>query len=399
MSTPIEGDLLTPPPNKGEAAIRVLVADDDETMRSAITRVLRKVGFDVTVVEDGQEAIATLAQRDFDVVVSDILMPHMNGIDLLRHVRARDLDLPVVLVTGGPSVDTAARAVEYGAFRYILKPFDTEELRRVVTNAAQLGRLSRVKREAHVLLGEVPGPTDRAGLELCFSRALESLWMAFQPLVDSERREVVAYEALMRSKEPALPHPGAVLDAAEKLHRIPDVLRAVLPQVAHQMRALPNDALVFVNLHPEDLNDGSLVDDACPLHPLAGRIVLEVTERQTLGSVADLAGVVGQLRRVGFRIAVDDLGAGYASLSSFADLEPDYVKIDMGLVRDIDKSDTRQRVVGAMVRLSHEMGIRVVGEGVETQAERDALVALGCDLLQGYFFAKPGPGFPEARWG
>jgi EAL domain-containing protein (putative c-di-GMP-specific phosphodiesterase class I) len=101
---------------------------------------------------------------------------------------------------------------------------------------------------------------------------------------------------------------------------------------------------------------------------------------------------------MGFRIAIDDLGAGYAGLTSFALLEPEIVKLDMTLVRDVHLNSTKQKLVRSMTQLAHDMGMMVVGEGVETAAERDALVNLGCDLLQGYLFAKPNMAFPAVTW-
>jgi EAL domain-containing protein (putative c-di-GMP-specific phosphodiesterase class I) len=101
---------------------------------------------------------------------------------------------------------------------------------------------------------------------------------------------------------------------------------------------------------------------------------------------------------MGYRIAVDDLGAGYAGLTSFTLLEPDVVKLDMDLVRGIDTHRTKRSIVSSMVTLCHEMKSVVVAEGVETSEERDTLVDLGCDLIQGYLLAKPGPAFPQFNW-
>jgi EAL domain-containing protein (putative c-di-GMP-specific phosphodiesterase class I) len=104
------------------------------------------------------------------------------------------------------------------------------------------------------------------------------------------------------------------------------------------------------------------------------------------------------LRAVGFRIAIDDLGAGYAGLTSFALLEPEIVKIDMTLTRGIDQSPVKQKLVRSMSTLCREMGMTIVTEGVETRDERDTLLAIGCDLLQGYLFARPAKGFPKPAW-
>jgi len=101
---------------------------------------------------------------------------------------------------------------------------------------------------------------------------------------------------------------------------------------------------------------------------------------------------------MGFRIAVDDLGAGYAGLTSFTQLEPEIAKLDMSLVRGIDADPRRQSIVLSMKRLCDELDIAVVAEGVETVGERDALAELGCHLLQGYLFAKPAEGFMMPQW-
>lgn len=106
--------------------------------------------------------------------------------------------------------------------------------------------------------------------------------------------------------------------------------------------------------------------------------------------VADARDRVRHLRELGYRIAIDDLGTGTAGLSVFAQLEPDMVKLDMTLVRDVDKQPTKERVIRSMAGLCRSLNIVVVTAGVETARERDALVAAGCDLLQGYLFGSPG---------
>src|SRR5262245_28623691 len=101
---------------------RVLVVDDDAALLKGHARILEKAGFQVATAGDGAAAIRTLDQGAFNVILSDIDMPGMNGLQLLEQVRARDLDVPVVLITGTPSVETAARAMEHGALRYLVKP-------------------------------------------------------------------------------------------------------------------------------------------------------------------------------------------------------------------------------------------------------------------------------------
>ena len=118
----------------------------------------------------------------------------------------------------------------------------------------------------------------------------------------------------------------------------------------------------------------------------------EITERTGIDPAAGPTRVA-MLRKLGYRIAVDDLGAGYAALGALATLEPEIVKLDMSLVRDIDQHPTKRRVVAAIASLCRELGSRVVAEGVETEAERTAIIDCGIDLIQGYLLAKPMKGF------
>jgi EAL domain-containing protein (putative c-di-GMP-specific phosphodiesterase class I) len=394
-----------PPPSaeverKGVEATKawILVVDDEPELLRGVCRGLKLQGYSVTEARSGEEAVQHLSKRAFDVVVSDIVMPGMGGIQLLKEIRQHDLHVPVVLMTGAPAVSTAVQALEYGAFHYLTKPVESEALDTVVQKAVRMHRMARVKQQAAELLGHAGAlGTDRAGLEASFDRAMQSMWMAYHPIVDFNAKTVFGYEALLRSTEPSLPHPGAVIDAAMRLGRIESLGRAIR-SLAAQPIPPDQDFALFVNLHVTDLTDPALSDPESPLSKIAHRVVLEITERSSLDEVKDARRRVAALREMGFRIAVDDLGAGYAGLSSFTLLEPEIVKLDMSLIRDIHITSTKQKVVRSMTTLSKDMGMTVVAEGVETREERDCLVELGCDLLQGFLFAKPGRAFPGVAW-
>jgi EAL domain-containing protein (putative c-di-GMP-specific phosphodiesterase class I) len=383
----------------GRAPSRVLLADDDPELRRAVARTLERSGFTVLTAEDGARAAALLAEQTFDVVLTDVAMPKMSGIELLRVARERDLEIPVLLMTGAPDVSSAIDAVRHGACEYIIKPFEGPKLVQLVRRAVDLSRLAKAKREAMRELGSNrPEAGDRAGLEVTLVRAIETLWMAYQPIVDFGARSVFGYEALLRSGEPALPNPGAVIEAASELGRLHDVGRAVRSVAGAPMQRAAPDALLFVNLHARDLEDPTLTDPSAPLAAMASRVVFEITERASLEDVQDAKARVTQLRQMGYRIAIDDLGAGYAGLTSFAMLEPEFVKLDMSMVRDVHASAVKQKLVGSMTALCADMGIAVIAEGIETAAERDCLLGLGCRLLQGYLLARPGRPFPDIVW-
>jgi EAL domain-containing protein (putative c-di-GMP-specific phosphodiesterase class I) len=227
-------------------------------------------------------------------------------------------------------------------------------------------------------------------LEANFDRCLAGLVMHFQPIVYADTRARFGYEALMRSTDKSLPHPGAILDAAERLERIPMLGRAVRAHTAKVLSAAPPErGLVFVNLHLLDLFDKQLTSPFSPLAKVASRVVLEITERNSLEGEIDLRYRVAELRELGFRIAIDDLGGGHARMGTFTLLDCDFVKLDMSLVRGIDQHPLKQRLIRSVTELCREQGITVIAEGIETEAEANVLIDARCDLLQGYLFAKP----------
>jgi EAL domain-containing protein (putative c-di-GMP-specific phosphodiesterase class I)/CheY-like chemotaxis protein len=383
------------PKLRTEAAspIRVLLVDDEPSLLRGLSRTLTAAGYDVVTAADGRHAVNEIQARPADVVVSDIKMPGMDGLALLQAIRGQDLDVPVVFMTGSPALETAIAAMEYGAYRYLMKPVEGKELVAVVERAAQVGRLAAVRRELGVQIdGKLLG--DRASLESRFASAVEKMWTAMQPVLSWSSRTVFAYEALLRSDEPTLRNPLDFLDAAERLGRTAELGKIIRQKIAAQLPDAPPTSNVFVNLNPMDLVDDDLNAGKDALTPFASRIVLEVTERAALDRVEGLADGIGRLRALGYRLALDDLGAGYAGLSSFAQLEPEIVKVDMSLIRGIDGSGMKQKLFRSFTALCRDMKVEIIAEGVETPAERDCLTSLGGDLFQGYLFARPGKGFP-----
>lgn len=381
-----------------QAPARLLLVDDDPQVLLVLHRALASDALEVAVANTGSEALELLGKGAFDVVLSDIQMPGMSGLKLLRAVREYDLDLPIVLMTGQPNIAGAAAAVEYGAFQYLIKPVGIERLRAVVARAVSSGRIARLKRRCVEEYGSGTFQVgDRAGIEAKLDRALRSLWMAYQPIVRADGA-TLGFEALLRCEEPVLPHPGAVLKAAERVRRTHDVGRAVRDLVASDIQRDADAAtVVFVNLHPEDLLDPMLYLPSGPLSRLASRVVFELTDRASLDDIRDVQIRVERLRALGFRIAIDDLGAGEAGLGAFNQIEPEFVKLDMSLVRGADRDRSKVRIVESLVHLCHDMGKAVIAEGVETVEERSAMVNSGCDFMQGYYFGRPGPFLDQDR--
>lgn len=379
----------------------VLLIDDDFSVRKMHAKVLSRAGFRVEAAASGAEALALLERGlRIGAVVTDLHMPGIDGLSFMKAIRKIDLDVPVIVVTGYPSLESAVRVIEYGGFRYLTKPASATELVVAIRSAVSMHRLALLKRRALELYeSERWHFGDRASLESTFDQAIEQLWMAFQPIVNFRKREIVGYEALVRSSHPALATPGPLLGAAERLGRVGELGQRIRRHVVDAVLAAPVETLIFMNLHAADLNDDALYSKSSALCACAPRIVLEVTERSSLDRVSDVKGRAQTLRGLGYKLAIDDLGAGYAGLSSFSQLEPDIAKLDMSLVRDIDNSPQKQSIVRSMLEVCHkELGVDVICEGVETMAERNTLDKLGSETQQGYLYGRPSAGFIAPQW-
>lgn len=226
--------------------------------------------------------------------------------------------------------------------------------------------------------------------------------MAFQPIVDVARREIFAHEALVRG----LSGQGAteVLAGIDASHRFAfhEACRVKAIEMAAglgmasrlSLNVLPND----VAGRPECFRTAMAAAQHCNFP--VDRLMFEVTEGERTIDLPGLAAVFQDFRRHGFTSAIDDFGAAYAGFGMLAVFQPDVLKIDMSLVRNIHADPVRLAIVRGFVATCDELHIRVIAEGVETPEEVGALHALGVDLFQGYFFARPAiAALPAVAWG
>jgi EAL domain-containing protein (putative c-di-GMP-specific phosphodiesterase class I) len=341
-----------------------------------------------------KDALKKIPQQKYHAILSDIIMPEMTGVEFLRELRRHDLDVPVILMTAGPTLDSAIDAIEYGAQQYLLKPVEPDALVKAVGRAAALGELARAKREA-LLSGprKAVSLNERADLEAVLKRAYETIRIAFQPVVSIAQRKLVGYEALMRCDETLFASYGALLTASDRVAWRPLMARTIYQRIATACADLPDGALLFVNVHPFDSQEGLLTGPDAPLEPLGRSIVLEVSDHASVNHVESFANSVPALRGAGYRIAVDDLGTGPSGMTVFTRLLPDFVKLDRAFVSGVGSDDAALRMARGMYALCRELGVPVIAEGVETAVQRDALASMGADLAQGNVFGEPAPGF------
>jgi diguanylate cyclase (GGDEF)-like protein len=230
------------------------------------------------------------------------------------------------------------------------------------------------------------------------SLAHGSFRFVYQPIVNVREGTVFAYEALCRPTDAGFENVGQLIETAVHTGRIRDLGRVLRRIVVEPMPQLPEPCALFVNIHPQDLNDEQLLGAEAYLLPWARRVVLEVTETEAIRDYPRARARIAALRAQGFRIALDDLGSGYSSLNLLAQLEPDIVKLDMELVRGIEREGRTRRLVQHLIEFCRGEGFITVAEGIETGAELAVVTELGVDLVQGYLLAHPQPPFCRLSW-
>lgn len=218
--------------------------------------------------------------------------------------------------------------------------------------------------------------------------------MAYQPIVDLATGGLFAYEALVRGIDGS----GAanILSSVDRDNRygFDQACRIKAIEVAAALNLPATGASVSINFMPNAVYQ----PEACIRTTLAtaertsfplDRIIFEVTEGEQVVDQAHLAAIISAYRGMGFRTAIDDFGAGFSNLNLLAEFQPDILKLDMLLIRKIDRLPVKRTIVRSILSVCHEIGAQVIAEGVETIDEYQALVDLGIELFQGYLFARP----------
>ena len=222
-------------------------------------------------------------------------------------------------------------------------------------------------------------------------RVLESdaLSMVFQPILDLNDRRVVGMEALARFAVEPRRTPDVWFNEAANVGLLVDLELAAVQAALDQFDRIPPDAYLAVNLFPESVLSRRVSERVTDIP--GGRMVIEITEHAPVEDYETLNAGLAELRAMGCQLAIDDTGAGFASLRHILRLAPDIIKLDITLTRGLDSDPARRALATALISFANEIGATLVAEGVETQAEVNALKALGVGRGQGYFFAKPGP--------
>lgn len=229
----------------------------------------------------------------------------------------------------------------------------------------------------------------------------QQITCVYQPIVDLRDFSVLGYEVLARGPlRSELHRPDMLFEVARDQGRTQELDRLCRTIASRGSATLPAETLRFINTEPVDLFFTTRSDlfiqelvDATP-EALRGKTIMEITEKSVIDDFAHLREVVARLRAHGFRIAIDDAGAGYSGLQTIVEIEPDFLKLDISLIRGIEASHVKQKLVATLRDFARRVNITLIAEGVETQAQLETLLGLDVHFGQGFLFARPGSPYP-----
>lgn len=379
--------------------IRVLLADDDPAILAALSELIDgEPGMTVSgIAHDAGEAIALAEQGTPDVALVDVRMPGGGGSRAAREIILRSPGTSVVAVSAYRDRSAVAEMLRAGALGYVVKGAPIGEIIDAVQRAAR--RQGSLSGELTMALGleldEQLGRRERVEAARRMRaervrRALEpgAIRPVFQPIVDLDSGDVAGYEALARFHlDPAEP-PDAWFKAANEAGLGEELEYAAIRAALERFDEIGPPAYLSLNLSPASILSGRLAETILP-YP-HDRLVLEITEHAPVDDYDALAASLRPLISRGGRLAVDDAGAGFASLRHILRLAPQLIKLDVSIIRGIDTDPAGRSMAAALASFGREMGITLVAEGIETPAERDTVRALGVRFGQGYLLGRPG---------
>ncbi|NVL89764.1 MAG: EAL domain-containing protein [Desulfobacterales bacterium] len=233
----------------------------------------------------------------------------------------------------------------------------------------------------------------------------EEVYTLFHPIVKLPGYEIIGYEALSRGPgQGEFERPDKLFKVAYQTELLIELDRLCRKKALTAASDMNPEHMLFLNVEPGSVDDPELRQIAASTLLLDSnltpdRIVLEITERSAIMNFSAFRNALEYFRALGFKIAIDDGGAGYATLQSIIELKPDFLKLDMSLIRDIDSDNVKQQLVKALRRFSQETDVNMIAEGIETKAELKTLLKMNINLGQGFIFAYPSEPFPKVRRG
>ena len=379
--------------------IRVLIAEDDPAFRAMLGEV---VADDpalrlIASAADAAEAVVLAEREHPDVAIVDVRMPAGGGVRATERIRALTPDTRVIALTAHTDPSVVLEMLRAGAVGYVLKGAPLEEIRAAV-HGCMRGESNLAGPVARDVVDELAARLERqrrkddefgrreARIRTALARGRPVA--VFQPVVRLEDGSVVGVEALARFDVGLRESPLPWFEDAGSVDMRTELELAAVSAAVLAAGDLDDHLWISLNVSPDTaLQADRLLEALSSLDQ--ERLVVEITEQAPVEDYDELNAALRHLRDAGVRIAVDDAGAGYASLRHILRLEPDMIKLDKSLVHDLHRDRARRALATALISFAAEIGATIVAEGIEQAAELNTLRDLGVTFGQGYHLARP----------
>ncbi|MDD5136505.1 MAG: EAL domain-containing protein, partial [Candidatus Omnitrophica bacterium] len=346
----------------------ILLIDDEVDFAQTMAMRLQLRGYEVAVAHDGVEALERV-KDDPDLILLDVMIPGMNGHEICKKIREDKAtkNIPIIMLTAKNMSSDKIEGLQIGADDYINKSADMEEL---------FARIEALLRRSG-LFEEMSG--DRSSLIEELKRILHGklVEVLFQPVFRLRPREIFAYEVLVRGPK------GSKFESPEKLFQSAlscgmffDLEMIYRRKALEKIGRTIDKKLFIFNCSPYIIESGKF-DEITALYDNPAQIILEITERAEIKDFQMFCKTVRAVSAKGFKISVDDVGSGYSSLDSLAEIGPDYAKINIALLHDIDSNVKKQNLVKTILSFCQQNKIIAIAEGIETEKELGTLMDLG----------------------
>jgi EAL domain-containing protein (putative c-di-GMP-specific phosphodiesterase class I)/AmiR/NasT family two-component response regulator len=378
--------------------IKVLIAEDDPVVREALSDMLsEEEGIDVVgAAANTDDTIATAVRTKPSVVLCDVRMPGGGGPRATTEILQQLPKTHVLALSAHDDRTTVIGMLQAGAVGFLIKGAPADDIVDAIRLASR-GESSLSTRIAGQVIRELVGQLElhdhEAGLRRKRSELMRGvvkgggITMVFQPIVDLRTLDVVGVEALARFGGKPLRSPSAWFEEASQVGMRIDLELATARAALAGRPRLARGLYMAVNISPQ-----TAVSPSFPIfmaeEPLEG-VVFEISEHARVEDYDELNAVLTEVRGRGGRLAIDDAGAGFASLQHILRLSPDLIKLDMGLTRHVDTDPARRALASALTSFAEDIGAGLIAEGIETAGELDALRGLHVAFGQGFHLGKP----------
>lgn len=379
---------------------RILVIDDDAAIRKLLERIIAGLGYHVrTTPRFDPSDIDELKKDDF--VFVDMMMPGTDGIQVLDALSRSEVKSSIVLMSGThrevlTAAETIAKRSHLNVTGVLNKPFRPPEIQALLSAKRNgEGKNHKEKEASEVTIMSLERAIERDEIDV-----------HLQPIVDLQSNRLVAYEALARWPSPmGMIGPPQFIPVAAKNGVLPRLTQQILRRslgYASELKAQGLVGDVWVNFGGEDFTDEGLPEAVSTLlaerNLPPGSLTIEVTESSATANEVVMLGILTRLRLKDINLAIDDFGTSYSGLERLSVVPFSFLKIDKHFVSGLLTNSNARTIVESSITLAKRLNLRVVGEGVETVEQFQALKRLGCDYAQGYHISKPMNFTDVQRW-